>query len=182
MGRPSGSPSLGVVPASAATTRSPSKTDEQVVDSLLAASRALVAIAARSLADQDVEVTLPQYRALVVLASRGPQRVVDISAELGVDPSTGTRLCDRLVRKGLVRRQRSTSDRRVVRVTLTPAGRKLVDQVTLRRRGELSRVVTAMSGQWPRGVAAALHRFAEATGEIPEEQWWMGWLSPESPA
>ena len=183
-------PTLVFVPARAATARPrrsgpPSTdgtdgTDGQIVDALLAASRALVAIAARSLADHEIEVTLPQYRALVVLASRGPQRVVDISTELGVDPSTGTRLCDRLVRKALVRRQRSSSDRRVVRVALTPAGRRLVDQVISRRRAELSRIVAAMSGQWPRGVAEALHRFAEATGEVPEEQWWMGWQSPES--
>jgi DNA-binding MarR family transcriptional regulator len=105
--------------------------------------------------------------------------VVDVSGELGVDPSTGTRLCDRLVRKGLVRRQRSTSDRRVVRVTLTPAGRSLVDQVTVRRREELSRIVAVMPGQWPAGVVEALHGFAAATGEIPEGQWWMGWLSAD---
>jgi DNA-binding MarR family transcriptional regulator len=148
---------------------------DDVVDALLAASRALVAIAARSLAGQPTEVTLPQFRALVVLVSRGPQRVVDISTELGVDPSAGTRLCDRLVRKGLVRRQRSASDRRVVRVTLTPPGRALVAEVTERRREELSRIVEAMPGSWPPGVASALHAFAEATGELPEEQWWMGW-------
>lgn len=146
-----------------------------MVEALLAASRALVAIAARSLAGQDVEVTLPQYRALVVLASRGPQRVVDISAELSVDPSTGTRLCDRLVRKGLVRRSRSTTDRRVVRVTLTRAGRTLVGQVTARRRQELSRIVSSTPGQWQEGVTQALHAFAAASGEIPEEQWWLGW-------
>lgn len=146
-----------------------------MVDALLAASRALVAIAARSLAGQDVEVTLPQFRALVVLLSRGPQRVVDVSGELGVDPSAGTRLCDRLVRKGLVRRQRSTTDRRVVRVALTPAGRSLVERVTVRRREELSRIVAAVPEQWTPGVAEALHAFAAATGEIPEKQWWMGW-------
>jgi DNA-binding MarR family transcriptional regulator len=147
----------------------------QVVDALLAASRALVAIAARSVADQDAEVTLPQFRALVVLASRGPQRVMDVSGELGVDPSTGTRLCDRLVRKGLVRRQRSMADRRVVRVALTPAGRSLVDRVTMRRRDELTRIVAAMPDEWSIEVVQSLHAFSAATGEVPEGQWWMGW-------
>lgn len=150
-------------------------TKDEVVDALLVASRALVAIAARSLAGQGVEVTLPQFRALVVLRSRGPQRVVDISRELGVDPSAGTRLCDRLVRKQLVRRQRSTTDRRVVRVALTPDGRSLVDQVTLRRREELTRVVQEVPEPWPTGVTQALHAFAAAAGEADEEPWWMGW-------
>ena len=171
--------STSAVPAGSSSTSRSAADDDQVVEALLAASRALVAIAARSLADHDVEVTLPQFRALVVLASRGPQRVVDVSGELGVDPSTGTRLCDRLVRKGLVRRQRSTADRRVVRVTLTPAGRSLVDQVSARRREELSRAVAQMPGRWPAGVVEALHAFAAVTGEIPEGQWWMGWQSTD---
>jgi DNA-binding MarR family transcriptional regulator len=148
---------------------------DDVVDALLAASRAFVAIAARSLAGQHTEVTLPQFRALVVLVSRGPQRVIDISAELGVDPSAGTRLCDRLVRKGLVRRQRSTTDRRVVRVALTPAGQTLVDEVTLRRREELTRIVQEIPEPWSSGATQALYAFAAAAGEADEEPWWMGW-------
>jgi hypothetical protein len=46
---------------------------DAMVDAVLSASRVLVAIAARSLADAGEEVTLTQYRSLVVLASRGPQ-------------------------------------------------------------------------------------------------------------
>jgi DNA-binding MarR family transcriptional regulator len=101
------------------------------VEALLSASRALVGIAARSVADVDPDVTLPQYRALVVLASRGPQKVADIAAELGVAPSTGTRMCDRLIRKGLIRRHRLSTDRRVVRLVLTAP----VDEAILQRRG-----------------------------------------------
>lgn len=151
---------------------SPARDD--LVDALLSASRAMVAIAARSLADHDADVTLPQFRALVVLASRGPQRVVDISAELGVNPSTGTRMCDRLVAKKLVRRYRSSADRREVRLTLTEAGRSLVREVTERRRTELTRVVDGMPVSWVRPVTAALRSLSEAVGE-PENEWWLGW-------
>src|SRR3954463_14582094 len=62
----------------------------------------------------------------MVLATQGPQLSVDVSTELGVNPSTGTRMCDRLVRKGVIRRSRTAGDRRGVRLTLTPAGRTLV--------------------------------------------------------
>ena len=76
---------------------------DELVDTVLAASRALVAVAARSLAAPGMG-TLPQYRALVVLAARGPQGTAELAAALAVNPSTATRMCDRLVRKGLVRR------------------------------------------------------------------------------
>jgi DNA-binding MarR family transcriptional regulator len=141
----------------------------------------MVALAARSLADLDAEVTLPQYRALVVLASRGPQRVVDISVELGVTPSTATRMCDRLVRKGLTRRYRIPSDRREVRLTLTPAGRTLVREVTERRREELVRIVDAMPAASHQPVIGALQGLSDAVGELPEREWWLGWAKPDDP-
>ena len=84
---------------------------EEVVDAVLRASRVLVAVAVRSLAAVDHDVTLPQYRALVVLASRGPQRPSALAEALAVHPSTITRLCDRLVA------QAARAPRRVARPT-----------------------------------------------------------------
>ena len=44
--------------------------DKDLIEAFLAASRALVAVAARSLAELDEDITLTQYRTLVVLNSR----------------------------------------------------------------------------------------------------------------
>jgi DNA-binding MarR family transcriptional regulator len=148
---------------------------EAAVQALMLASRAFVGLAARSLAAVDSDVTLPQFRTLVVLAVRGPQRSIDIAEELRVNPSTGTRMCDRLIRKGLVRRIRSTTDRRVVRLRLTQAGHDLVEQVIRRRREELVRLVAATADLWQPVVTDALTAFAEAAGEIGEQDWWLGW-------
>lgn len=152
---------------------------DSIVEALLAASRVLVGLAARSLAEIKPEVTLPQFRTLVVLAARGPQRLVDVAAELAVSPSTGTRMCDRLTRKGLIRRYRSGSDRRSVHLALTPAGRLLVDEVSRQRRAQLARIVAATVDQWPPEVAGALHAFAVTAGEPPESRWWLGWPGGE---
>jgi len=147
----------------------------ELVEALLSVSRVMVGLAARSLADLDSDVTLPQYRALVVLASRGPQRVVDISTELGVNSSTGTRMCDRLVRKGLVRRERSAVDRREVRLTLTPAGEYLVEEVTRLRRAELVRIVETVPEVWHEPLTTALRSLAISAHEPPDSEWWLGW-------
>jgi DNA-binding MarR family transcriptional regulator len=152
---------------------------ERTVEALMAASRVLVGITARSLAELEPEVTLPQFRALVVLASRGPQRPVDISTELAVAPSTGTRMCERLVRKGLARRSRSDSNRREVRIGLTQPGRDLVEEALRRRHAELAGIVAATAGHWSAEVLEALGAFAAAAGELPEQEWWLGWERPE---
>jgi DNA-binding MarR family transcriptional regulator len=150
-----------------------------VVDAVVGASRALVAIAARSLGAAGEEVTLPQYRALVVLASRGPQRVVDLAGFLDVTASTATRMCDRLARKGLVRRQRLASDRRSVRVSISAAGRELVAAVTRRRRAEVQAIVDRMSARQREQLVGTLRMFAEAAGEVPEQDWSLGWGSED---
>ena len=64
---------------------------DSMVDAVLSASRVLVAIAARSLADAGEEVTLTQYRSLVVLASRGPQSMAALAEAVAVTPATASR-------------------------------------------------------------------------------------------
>src|SRR4051794_17651411 len=157
----------------------PSSRPDPVVDAVVGASRALVGIAARSLGAAGEEVTLAQYRALVVLASRGPQRVVDLARVLDVNASTATRMCDRLVGKRLIRRQRLTSDRRMVRVSISPSGRDLVAAVTMRRRREVQAIVERLPSADREQLAATLRMFADAAGEVPEQEWSLGWGSED---
>jgi DNA-binding MarR family transcriptional regulator len=148
---------------------------DQLVDAVLGASRALVAVAARSLAVVAEDATLAQYRVLVELASRGPQRLADLSDALKVDRSTATRMCDRLVRKGLVHRRRATDDRRGVRVSLATSGAELVAEVSRRRRAEILSILERMPSEHRELVVGALRAFADAAGEVPEQDWSLGW-------
>ena len=106
------------------------------------ASRALVAIAARSLADAGELVTLTQYRALVALASRGPQSVATLAEALAVTPSTASGMCARLVCKGPVRRGKDRQDRRQVRLALTELGQRLIDTVSAWSREEIAALLS----------------------------------------
>lgn len=161
-----------------APPRPPSGVEDEVVDAVISASRALVAVAARSLAGVAEDVTLPQYRTLVVLVSRGPQRVADLADALGVLPSTATRMLDRLVAKNLVRRARRAQDRRSVRVVPTVTGRELVAEVTRRRRAEIGRVMREIPRDDWDGLASALHLFARSAGEVDERDWPWEWQEP----
>ena len=80
-------------------------------------------------------------------------------------------MCDRLARKGLIRRHRARADRRAVLVSVTPAGRQVVDEATARRReliaGIMARLPAAVQGE----VAGALRAFATAAGEVPDSLW-----------
>jgi DNA-binding MarR family transcriptional regulator len=178
---PSRSPGVRAMPSSTVRAEAPSAasatepTPRPVVEAVLGASRVLVAVAARSLAGAGDEVTLPQYRVLVVLASRGPQRVASLAEALGVAPPTATRMCDRLVRKGLVRRRPSRADRREVHLALTPAGRALVDEVTRRRRAEIARLLERLDPADQSAIVELFGKLARAADETPEEAWALGW-------
>jgi DNA-binding MarR family transcriptional regulator len=145
--------------------------DEAAVDAVLTASRTLVAVATQSLGAAAEDTTIAQYRALVVLASRGPQRMTDLAAALGVTPSTAGRMCDRLLRKGLIRRHRTRADRRAVQVSLTAAGREIVDQATARRRALIAGILGRLPARQQSAVASGLAAFAAAAGEVPDSQW-----------
>jgi DNA-binding MarR family transcriptional regulator len=147
------------------------KPDDAVVDAVLTASRTLVAVAEQSLGAAAEETTLAQYRALVVLASRGPQRLVDLARALHVTPPTAGRMCDRLLRKGLIRRHRARADRREVQVSITAAGREVVDQATARRRDLLAEILGRLPARQQAAVATALQTFAGAAGEVPDSLW-----------
>lgn len=145
--------------------------DPAAVDAVLTASRSMVAVATRSLGAAAEETTIAQYRALVVLASRGARRIVDLAEALDVAPSTAGRMCDRLVRKGLVRRHRARADRRSVLVSITAAGRRVVDDATTRRRELIAGILGRLPLSRQRSVAGALAAFANATGEVPDCRW-----------
>jgi DNA-binding MarR family transcriptional regulator len=140
---------------------------DTATDALLTASRALVAVAARSLAGID-DVTLPQFRALVILTRPTTVTVGDLAGALDVHPSTATRLCDRLERKRLIRRRPGAApDRRETTVDLTAAGRRLVARVTDRRRRDLAAIAAAMTSQDRQVAISGLTSFARAAGELP---------------
>jgi DNA-binding MarR family transcriptional regulator len=149
--------------------------EDETIEALLALSRVFVGLAARSVAQVDEDVTLPQFRTLVVLVSRGPQRVVDLAEELAVTSSTATRMCDRLVRKGLAERHVRPDDRRAAWIGLTATGRDLVGTVMRHRRAAIAALLSGLPMKRPPAFAAVLNALVEAAGEVPASQWQRRW-------
>lgn len=67
--------------------------------------------------------------ALAALVEHGPQRMSDLARYLLQQTQTTTDLVDRLERRGLVRRIRHASDRRVVLVEATDEGQQLLSSI-----------------------------------------------------
>jgi DNA-binding MarR family transcriptional regulator len=76
-----------------------------------------------------LDLTHAQWLPLFKLAMKECSTAADLARDLETDPGAMTRSMDRLEAKGLVRRERSCTDRRVLQLALTPEGKRLADQV-----------------------------------------------------
>lgn len=150
---------------------------DAVTGAVLTASRALVAVSARSLAAVERKVTLPQFRLLVVLSVHGSASLTAVAELLGVNPSTAMRMIDRLIAAGFVDRKLNPANRRETRTQLTDVGRRLVDEATARRRQEITAIVERMPPEQGAALVEALTAFAEAANE-PAGPWAGGGRCP----
>ena len=84
-------------------------------------------------------LTSAQWGPLLRLKNTGGSTVAELARWLQIDAGAMTRLLDRLEKKGLCKRVRSTLDRRVVQVELTPDGESAISAVP----GVLAEVMNA---------------------------------------
>jgi DNA-binding MarR family transcriptional regulator len=150
------------------------KVDPELADAFVNASRALVAIAVRSIQSAPVPVTVQQYRILVLLGVRGGLTVGELAELSGVNQSNASRLCDRLQKLELVVRRRAEDDARLVRIELTTQGKRVVEAVMRRRRREVADVLERLSDTQSRAVVDALAAFNDAAHEDGQPSWLPG--------
>ncbi|WP_031084169.1 MarR family winged helix-turn-helix transcriptional regulator [Streptomyces sp. NRRL WC-3549] len=166
---PGGGPGPGGSPAHGGAGAQGGAADDvdAVTHAVLTASRLLVAVAARSLAEVEDRVTLPQFRLLVVLATHGDVKLVELADRLGVNPSTAMRMVDRLIAAGLAERRVNPGNRRETVLRVTPEGSRLVADVTAGRRREIAAIVARLDPRQRTALVEALTAFTEAGGEVP---------------
>lgn len=85
------------------------------------------------------ELSMPQVVALMYLRHASAASISDISDHLNLSLAATSHLVERLVLAGFVTRTEDPTDRRLKHVTLTAAGRTLVEEVKQARVEELSR-------------------------------------------
>ncbi len=99
---------------------------------------ASVAVTARALSDSNPELTLGQWRVLVLVDRPDGMAVGAIAKSLEAKIAAVSRLVGRLRQRGLVQTRRSDADARIVLVRLTASGRRLRRQIVERRRAVLA--------------------------------------------
>jgi DNA-binding MarR family transcriptional regulator len=130
----------------------------QVVSGL--AERTADRLSAHGLTTVDLDV----LRTVDLGPGPGLATMSDLAAGAGLSAGGATRVVDRLVGRGLVTRDDCPTDRRVIRVELTAAGRTALSAATAEHRQVLDEALAAplqRTGELA-SLTAALHRLRDA--------------------
>ncbi|MGC4060653.1 MAG: MarR family transcriptional regulator [Aquabacterium sp.] len=116
-------------------------------------------------------LTQAQWAPLFLIHQKRASTLAELSRELQVDAGALTRTLDRLEAKGLCKRERSTEDRRVVHLALTPEGKAAtapVPEVLCNVSNMILKGFTEEEWQTLMGLLRRLHTNAEALRDTAE--------------
>ena len=113
-------------------------------------------------ADDGPAMTATQRISLIEIADAGPLRLNDLATRIGTSAPTASRTVDTLDDLGLVARETDPADRRAVRIELTPAGRRLVDERKARAAAAFEPAVGALTGPDRKQLLDLLSRMTAA--------------------
>lgn len=129
------------MPASVRRPSSPTPADYRALAAFRGSLRRFLDFSAK--AAQRVGLTSQHYQVLLALkaaSSKGPLKVGELAAELLLRHHSTVELIDRLESRGLVRRTRSTDDRRKVELRLTAKGESVIARLAATHHEELRQV------------------------------------------
>jgi DNA-binding MarR family transcriptional regulator len=102
------------------------------------------------------ELTIPQLRALGLVALRPGATMGELSEELGIRLNAATGLAERLVQHGLLERKADPKDRRLVRLQLTKSGHRALTACRRERKRRVEEALQQLSADEQSQIAEAL--------------------------
>ncbi len=140
---------------------------ESLLTALEQITMGAVAVTARAVAESQPDLTLLQWRLLVVLSSEPKAAsVTQLARRVGTGLPQASRLVARLRRKGLLNTFKDAADGRVTRVILTPDGSGLAHKVRGLRRDYLTVLLESDEAARLAIDEDSLHRIASVFGQL----------------
>jgi DNA-binding MarR family transcriptional regulator len=132
------------------------------------ATRGLLALNVSVLEHMEIRVGLEPLRALQSLDRRGPSMVGELGDDLGLVPSTASRLSDRLAEAGLITRRPAPNNRRSTLLELTDTGRAILDELVALRVRAFGEVADQMSNRDRAALLQGAHAFTAAQQRLSD--------------
>lgn len=111
----------------------------------------------------DADLTMPQMKILFTLNHKGGQAISSLADMLGVKVPNITFIIHNLEEKGLVSRNRSKSDRRIVIARLTDKGSRLTEKLMRTKSDLFIKALSRMSNRDKRALGRGLGALEKAS-------------------
>lgn len=111
---------------------------------------------------QGASISLPQLRVLGLLSRQPGASVSDVGIHLDVTTPTASALVDRMVKKSLVQRKEDPSERRRVILTLTAAGKDLLEDSRARAQSLVAHLLALETPEQLNKISEGLSLLADA--------------------
>jgi DNA-binding MarR family transcriptional regulator len=109
-----------------------------------------------------VNLTMQQLKVLLLLSRHDGISSQELSGHLGVSLATVSGIVDRLVAQGHVTRTEDAADRRIRRISLSPAGRQMLDEIMDAGTSSSRRLLGRLDDETLEMLETVLGRIAEA--------------------
>jgi DNA-binding MarR family transcriptional regulator len=107
---------------------------------------------------------------LLTTVRRGPVKLADVAAEVGVNPTMLSRAIGQLVDAGLVQRSSDRTDRRSAWLEPTAAGRRLAEQMQTERTAALEVAMEGLQEDERQLIHAALPALEQLARQLKERR------------
>lgn len=115
-------------------------------------------------------LSMPQFSILMQLHHKGPCGLSEISERFDVTAAAASQLVDKLVQAGYLEREEDPHDRRAKLLTLSDAGRALIDQGTEERYRWMEELAVNINMEERGRVVEALEILTKAAQQLEEKK------------
>lgn len=106
-------------------------------------------------------LTVPQLVCLTAIAKGGPMSSIELSQQVQLSPSTIVGILDRLQKMGLIMRERSITDRRLVMLTASDHGNEVITGAPSPLQDSLTNALKNLPASEQETIARSLGRIVE---------------------
>lgn len=113
------------------------------------------------------QITVPQFWVLEHLEAHRDCCMCEIASYLGISRPATTGLVDRLISQGLACRKSAPHDRREVKVSISPKGKRIVLSIHVQKRHTIERIFSKISSRDRKNYITILERVASIVQQQP---------------
>jgi len=110
-------------------------------------------------------LTMIQLEALIFLSKNNDAQMKDFADYFSITMPTATSLVDKLIAIKLAERKNYSKDRRIVKISITRAGKKLLDEAMKQRENKINKMLTFLSKNDKKDLLRILSKVLEETSK-----------------